>query len=134
MERVRILLVEDDLVVRKVASGMLKKLGIPVDVAVNGQEAIELLRGQRYDLIFMDCHMPVMDGLEATLHLRAGVAGEMNRTVPVVALTASSIPSNREMCFAAGMNEYLTKPVRFHELKATVDAFVSGGQSVRKAG
>ena len=134
MERFRILLVEDDLVIRKVTSKMLERLGIALDVAVNGQEAIDLLRAQRYDLIFMDCHMPVMDGLEATLHLRAGAAGEMNRTVPVVALTASSIPRNREMCFAAGMNEYLTKPVKFHVLKATVDAFVLGGQSVRKAG
>lgn len=134
MERVRILLVEDELVIRKVTSGMLKKLGIALDVAVNGQEAIELLRVRRYDLIFMDCQMPVMNGLEATLHLRAGAAGEMNRAVPVVALTASSIPRNREMCLAAGMNEYLTKPVKFHVLKATVDAFVPDGQPVGRIG
>ena len=124
MDRVRILLVEDDWVIRKVAAEMLNKLRVTLDVAFNGQDAIELLRVHRYDLIFMDCHMPVMDGFETTLHLRAGGAGEMNRTTPVVALTANATPGNREMCLAAGMNEYLTKPVKFHELKTTVDALV----------
>lgn len=134
MAQVRILLVEDDTTNRKVVSAMLGKLPLKLDVAVNGQEAVDLLRAQHYDLIFMDCQMPVMDGIEATRRLRSGAAGDVNCAVPVVALTADTSPDNRVVCLAAGMNGFLTKPIKLQDLTATVDAFVSGGQPVGQTG
>jgi len=112
----RVLLVEDNLVNQKVAQALLKRMGCVVTSALNGQEALSALQEQPVDLVFMDCQMPLMDGLEATRRIREGQAGEHLRQVPIVAMTAHAMQGDREKCLMAGMNEYLTKPVRMSEL------------------
>ncbi|MBL8241022.1 MAG: response regulator [Bryobacterales bacterium] len=104
-----ILLVEDNLVNRTVSSSILKKLGITVHEAANGVAGLEAAMKFQFDLILMDCQMPVMDGYEATRKLRLFEAGR-TRT-PVVAVTANAMDGDREKCLAAGMDEYTTKPI-----------------------
>ena len=106
-----ILLVEDDFINQEVAQGILNKFGIQVDIAGNGAEAIEMLAKKPYSLVLMDCMMPVMDGYRATQKLRSGASGELNQTIPVIALTADAIKGVREKCLDAGMSDYLTKPI-----------------------
>ncbi|MDF9620736.1 response regulator [Pseudomonas entomophila] len=123
--RARILLVEDNPVNQLVAKGMLAKLGCQVQVAAHGAEALELLEQESFDLVLMDCNMPVMDGYEASRRIRqSGRWPEL----PIVALTANAMPEERERCRAAGMNDYLAKPFRREELLALIDhwAPVSG--------
>jgi signal transduction histidine kinase/CheY-like chemotaxis protein len=126
----RVLLVEDNLVNRKVAVRMLEKLGGVVDVATNGREAVRMWRQLAYDLILMDCHMPVMDGYEATREIRRI---EVNRGghVPVVALTANALEGQREICLQAGMDDFMAKPIRLGDLEQVLRrhlqaAFVAG--------
>ncbi len=113
-KNVKILLVEDTPVNRKVFLSQLKQIGLTADYVENGQEALDRLAEQSYDLIFMDCQMPILDGYEATRLLRER-EGENAHTV-VVALTASAMAGDREKCLAAGMDDYLTKPVRTAEI------------------
>jgi signal transduction histidine kinase/ActR/RegA family two-component response regulator len=113
--RRRILLVEDNPVNRKVAYRMLEKLGCEIDVAENGQAAVEMVRHGHYDLIFMDCQMPVMDGFEATRRIRQQEPGE-HRTL-IIALTANGLREDVERCLAAGMNSHLAKPVSLDALQ-----------------
>ncbi len=115
-ERARILLVEDNAVNRQVALALLKKAGVSADTAENGLEALEALRSKEYDLVLMDLQMPVMDGLAATRAIRAGGSDVRNPDVPVVAMTAHALQSDREACMLAGMNGYITKPIRPAEL------------------
>lgn len=113
--RARILLVEDNPVNQLVAKGMLAKLGCQVQLATQGAEALELLAREEFDLVLMDCNMPVMDGYEASRRIRqSGRWPEL----PIVALTANAMPEERERCRAAGMNDYLAKPFRREELLA----------------
>ncbi|MFP4307353.1 MAG: PAS domain S-box protein [Desulfococcaceae bacterium] len=115
---VRILVVEDNRVNLEVALRLLGKLGYTADIAADGREALAALRDRRYDLVLMDCQMPVMDGFEATRRIRAGEAGEENRRRPIVALSAHVMKGFRERCLEAGMDDYLPKPVdpvRFSE-------------------
>lgn len=119
--RARILLVEDNPVNQLVAKGMLAKLGCQVQVAAQGAEALELLEQETFDLVLMDCNMPVMDGYEASRRIRqSGRWPEL----PIVALTANAMPEERERCRAAGMNDYLAKPFRREELLALIDHWV----------
>ncbi|ADR61329.1 MULTISPECIES: response regulator [Pseudomonas] len=119
--RARILLVEDNPVNQLVAKGMLAKLGCQVQLATQGAEALELLAREEFDLVLMDCNMPVMDGYEASRRIRqSGRWPEL----PIVALTANAMPEERERCRAAGMNDYLAKPFRREELLALVDHWV----------
>ncbi|MDD1960480.1 response regulator [Pseudomonas sp. 39004] len=119
--RARILLVEDNPVNQLVAKGMLAKLGCQVQVASQGAEALECLEQDDFDLVLMDCNMPVMDGYEASRRIRqSGRWPEL----PIVALTANAMPEERERCRAAGMNDYLAKPFRREELLALVDHWV----------
>ncbi|MBE0566245.1 MAG: response regulator, partial [Krumholzibacteria bacterium] len=115
----RILLVEDNPFNQKVAVGMLKMLGCAVEVASNGAEALDLLQGMEFDLVCMDCQMPQMDGYEATRRIRE-LSGTKAR-VPVIAMTANVLSGDRRACFAAGMDDFLSKPIN----KATLAAMLA---------
>ena len=119
--RARILLVEDNPVNQLVAKGMLSKLGCDVAVAAHGGEALNQLEQHDFDLVLMDCNMPVMDGYEASRQIRQS---ERWPDLPIVALTANAMPEERERCRAAGMNDYLAKPFRREELEALLDTWV----------
>ncbi|WP_406821322.1 response regulator [Pseudomonas sp. KnCO4] len=119
--RARILLVEDNPVNQLVAKGMLAKLGCQVQLATQGAEALEMLEQDTFDLVLMDCNMPVMDGYEASRRIRQ--SGRWP-DLPIVALTANAMPEERERCRAAGMNDYLAKPFRREELLALIDHWV----------
>lgn len=111
----RILLAEDNQVNQRLAKRMLEKRGHVVDVAANGREALQALEKSSYDLVLMDVQMPEMDGMEATARIRAKerLSGGWQ---PVVALTAHTMKGDEEKCLAAGMDGYLTKPIRPEEL------------------
>jgi CheY-like chemotaxis protein len=113
-----LLLVEDNQVNQLVASSLLKKLGHRVDHAENGQRALEALQKRRYDLVLMDCQMPVMDGYEATRAIRRNPEWQ---TLPIIAVTANVMQGDREDCLEAGMNDYITKPYKRDELRAVID-------------
>ncbi|MHB1176279.1 MAG: ATP-binding protein [Sulfuriferula sp.] len=108
----RILVAEDNVVNQKVIQHLLRHLGAHVDIAANGLEATALAKTRAYDLTLMDCQMPVMDGYQATIHIRKTIpdAG------PIIAMTANAMRGAREQCLAAGMNDYLAKPVQEEEL------------------
>ena len=116
--RLRVLLAEDNVVNQKVATLLLERLGQRPDVVGNGQEALQAVQDHRYDLVLMDVQMPVMDGLEATRRIRAEVPPD--RQPRIVAMTANALVEDREACFAAGMDDYLAKPVRSEELAVTL--------------
>jgi len=118
----RVLLVEDNPVNQLVAKGLLQKLGCVVAVAANGEEALAQLGDGTFDLVLMDCNMPVMDGYQATQAIR-----ESGRWpgLPVIALTANVLPDERERCRAAGMDDYLAKPFHRDELAATLERWVN---------
>ncbi len=110
----RILLAEDNLVNQKVAIHMLKKIGYQADVVMNGLEAIETLQKSIYDVVLMDLQMPKMDGIEATRHIISRFPPE--RRPQIVAMTANAMEGDREVCLAAGMNDYITKPINIEQL------------------
>jgi CheY-like chemotaxis protein len=114
----RILLAEDNAVNQKLALRILQQMGYRADVASNGVEAIESIQRQTYDVILMDVQMPEMDGLDATREIRK--LADVNQP-HIVAMTANALEGDREMCLAAGMNDYISKPIRVHEL---VDALL----------
>jgi signal transduction histidine kinase/CheY-like chemotaxis protein/HPt (histidine-containing phosphotransfer) domain-containing protein len=120
--RARILVAEDDKVNQKVALLMLKKLGLRADVAVDGVEAVRRYKDGRYDLILMDCNMPEMDGYQATGEIRR-MEGAGPR-VPIIALTANALKSDRKRCLDAGMDAYLTKPVNPDELLSVLSRWL----------
>jgi CheY-like chemotaxis protein len=110
----RVLVVDDNPINLRVASALVEKAGFVVDTAVDGAKALEAVQHQAYALVLMDCHMPTMDGFEATQRIRA-LDGEAGRT-PIVALTASARQEDLEACRKVGMNDYLAKPVTFAAL------------------
>jgi len=108
---VKILVAEDNLVNQLVAQKIMEKLGYKSDIAANGAEAVDALTKTNYNIVFMDCQMPVMDGYEATREIRSGNSEILNRNVVVVAMTANALKGDREICIKAGMDDYITKPV-----------------------
>ncbi len=112
-----ILLVEDHAINQKLAVTLLQRWGHRVDVAANGQIAIDMLPKRPYDLILMDMMMPVMDGLEATRHIRSH---ERGRRIPIIAMTANAMESDRNLCLQAGMDDYLAKPIKADELQQKI--------------
>jgi signal transduction histidine kinase/DNA-binding response OmpR family regulator len=117
---VRVLLVEDNEVNRKLALHMLRRLGCVVEVAMNGREAVELTAKRVYDLVFMDIQMPEMDGIEATRLIRERERST-GKHLPIVAMTAHAMEGDRERCLAAGMDDYLSKPVKIDLLAQMVE-------------
>jgi PAS domain S-box-containing protein len=114
--KIRILVAEDNPVNQKVAQAMLKKVGLQSDVVANGQEAVNALQTIPYDLVFMDCQMPEMDGFEATRCIRNGTSGVVNPSIPIIAMTAFAMQGDKEKCILAGMNDFIAKPVLKREL------------------
>jgi signal transduction histidine kinase/CheY-like chemotaxis protein/streptogramin lyase len=120
---IRVLVVEDQSLNREVAEGMLKSLGVEVDTAHDGSHALEMLARATYDVVLMDCRMPVMDGFAATTELRRREGA--GRRIPVIALTADTTSAARESCLLAGMDDYLGKPFSRATLRAALARWVS---------
>ena len=118
----RVLLAEDNEVNQRIAVKLLEKMGCRVDVAANGQRALDALEATNYDLVLMDCQMPEMDGFEATRAIRTREAG--GPRTPIVAMTANAMAGDRERCLDAGMDGYLAKPVRPDELAAEISRWL----------
>lgn len=126
--RGRVLVAEDNEVNQILAKNLLERLGCTTDVASNGRHAIEAIeRNGPYDLIFLDCQMPEMDGYEAARVLR-GSAYLGHQRLPIIAMTAHAMVGDREKCLAAGMDDYLAKPLRIAELESMVDRWLPQGQ------
>jgi CheY-like chemotaxis protein/HPt (histidine-containing phosphotransfer) domain-containing protein len=126
---VSILLVEDDLLIQKVGKTILTHCGCFVDIAGNGREAVEAFARQRYDMIFMDCQMPVMDGYKATGMIREREnknqgEGAVTR-IPIVALTGFATQQDRERCLEVGMDDYLSKPFSVATVQSVLDRWLS---------
>jgi len=118
--RGRVLLIEDHEINQVVAQSFLEHLGFEVDVAADASSALQALGGRDYALLLMDCQMPGMDGYELTRRIRAGEVGARAQRAPIIALTAHATPADKERCLAAGMNDYLAKPVNQQQLGRTI--------------
>jgi two-component system sensor histidine kinase/response regulator len=112
---VKILLVEDNKVNQMVALGILQEFGFSADIAENGEQAIDILNNSSkekpYDVIYMDCQMPVMDGYQTTYNIRHGDAGDHYKSIPIIAMTANAMEGDREKCLQSGMDDYIGKPI-----------------------
>ena len=128
---VRVLVVEDNVVNQKVACLALTKLGCRVDSAANGQEGVEMIRTIPYDIVFMDCQMPIMDGYEAAREIRRTEKPGERRTI--VAMTANAMEGDRERCLEAGMDDYVTKPVRREALEAALKKWTTPAEAPETA-
>jgi signal transduction histidine kinase/CheY-like chemotaxis protein/HPt (histidine-containing phosphotransfer) domain-containing protein len=128
VSRLRVLIVEDNVVNQKVIAQMLERQDLRADIVGNGCEAIEALTQIHYDLILMDCHMPEMDGFQATAAIRA-MEGS-NRHIPIIAMTANALPQDREKCLAAGMDDYLPKPIAHKALQTMLEKWLSQCASI----
>jgi CheY-like chemotaxis protein len=117
-QSLRILLAEDNVVNQKVALSILRKLGYDADVAADGLEVLDALRRQPYDLILMDIQMPEMDGLETTRQIRRTLVQQPR----IVAMTANAMQGDRAQCLAAGMDDYISKPMRAQDLQAVLSS------------
>ncbi len=118
----RVLLAEDNIINQKVATININKMGHTVDLANNGQIALEKFQGNTYDLIFMDLQMPVMDGIEATKRIREfEMMHKSPNPIRIVAMTASAMPEDKYICFEAGMNDYVSKPFNKADLYRIFD-------------
>ena len=128
----KVLLVEDHPVNQKVAQKLLERLGLTVDVAENGEVALDKLREQPYAMVLMDCQMPVLDGYSATRRLREVENGQGKRT-PVIAMTAHAMSGDRERCLQAGMDDYLSKPLDRQLLEQTLARWIPKSADVTSA-
>ena len=122
-----VLLVEDNIVNKRVANVMLDKLGCDVVVAETGLEALDAVNDRHFDLIYMDCQMPKMNGYDASRAIRQMI-GEKSR-IPIIAMTANIDPQDRIHCFDAGMNDFLSKPFKLEELSAMTQKWVGTGNA-----
>ena len=118
----RVLVVEDNAVNQSVAAKMLERIGCQVSIAGDGRKALDMVSRFQYDLVFMDCQMPEMDGYEATAHIRKEEKGFSH--IPIVAMTAHAMKGDRERCLQAGMDDYLTKPLRDKDLQRALEHWV----------
>ena len=118
----RLLLVEDNAVNQLVASRMLQRLGFTVEFATDGKKAVDMVAAHRYDLVFMDCQMPVMDGYQATEQIRRSEPPD--RHVVIVAMTANAMQSDRQRCLDSGMDDYISKPINKSEVVAVLKRYL----------
>ena len=130
---IRLLLVEDDPTNQMVTQSILVKCGYQVDVAGNGREALKLLERNNYDLVLMDSMMPVMNGSEATAVIRDQSSAVRNHAIPVIALTANAMQEDRTSCLAAGMDDYLSKPLEIGDLLALLEKWLPFSPARRTA-
>lgn len=121
----RILVAEDNSISTKVIRGMLGKLNLQPDTASNGEEALQAMKAQRYDLVLMDCEMPILDGFSATQQLRAWEVGNQRMRTPVVALTAHILTEHKERARQAGMDGHMAKPVELSQLRELIEHWVA---------
>ena len=119
----RVLLAEDNKVNQKVVIAILEKAGCRVDTVDNGQDAIQQIRTKRYDVVLMDCQMPIMDGFEATARIRA--MPEPISKIPIIAITAHALKEDHEKCVSSGMDDYLSKPVSRQELIDLINKYTA---------
>ena len=129
--RVRILLAEDNVINQEVALGQLEQLGFTADIVANGREALAALARKTYDLVLMDCQMPELDGYSATAQIRErehafAASGGKPARLPIIAMTANVMPHDRAKCLAAGMDDYVGKPVEVAQLKAAITRALGG--------
>jgi PAS domain S-box-containing protein len=125
----RILVAEDNSTNREVALGMLRKLGLRADAVANGAEAIGALESIPYDLVLMDMRMPVMDGIEAARQIRDPRSKVLNHDIPIIALTANAMRSDRDGCLAAGMNDFVPKPIMMGALRDALSRWLRTGDA-----
>ena len=123
--KAKILVVDDNSINQAVAKGMLAKYGIEADLANNGQEALDALQQIAYDLVFMDCQMPVMDGYTATKNIRDPQSEVKNHKIPVVAMTANAMQGDKEKCLSVGMDDFIAKPVNPAKLRQMLEKWLS---------
>ncbi len=122
-ERFRILIVDDSQVNQKLLSGLLRKLSIRCDIAKDGKAAVAAHKKNKYDLIFMDCHMPVMNGYEASRLIRKEEKNSDKR-IPILAITADAVIENKKRCLESGMDEFLTKPWAFDKMTTILKKYL----------
>jgi two-component system, sensor histidine kinase and response regulator len=127
----RVLLAEDNTVNQKLATRLLEKQGHTIQLAVNGREALNALAVGDFDVVLMDAQMPEMDGFEATAHLRGKEAGT-GRRLPIIAMTAHAMKGDRERCLEAGMDGYVSKPIRMDELNRAIEAVVLAASAAKE--
>jgi two-component system sensor histidine kinase/response regulator len=127
--RFRILLAEDNPVNQRVAMVMLRKLGHQVAVVDDGEQAVARAEAETFDLALMDVQMPHLDGLEATLRIRARAELAGKPRLPIIAMTAHAMKGDRERCLDAGMDDYLSKPIGLTELGAAIDRVMLGAST-----
>jgi len=122
--KARVLIVEDNIINQKVAKGILQKFGCTCDIVVNGKEAVDILAKEKYDIVLMDCQMPVMDGYEATRIIRDPKSDVLNHTIPIVAMTANALVGDREKVLDVGMNDFVTKPVSMQKMREALERWI----------
>ncbi|UZJ45079.1 response regulator [Marinimicrobium sp. C6131] len=124
----KVLLVEDQRVSQMVVSGMLKKLGCQVHVASNGKEALSAIEKEKFDLVLMDCDMPELDGIAATERIRESESSDGGRHLPVVAMTSFTADEDQARCRAAGMDDHISKPLRYEALQSHLEQWLGRGR------
>ena len=124
-EKAHILLVEDYKANVLVATALLEEFGHAFTVAENGQQAIEMVQKEPFDLVLMDVQMPGIDGFEATHFIREWEAKHNNKPLPIIGMTAHALAGDRERCIAIGMNDYIAKPFHPDDFKNTIEKYIS---------